>query len=263
MKQYEVTITEKLERTVLVEASSAEEAEDLVADAWQEGEYTLDYRDFTDAAFQVKGELEIAQENTFSIYQLKDGNETRDLRFAPLDTIQQTGHSVDPKNYELVYTAPLTRYDNLNSIYTRFNVNRPADFTGHSLSVSDVVVLHKNKKDDAYYCDRFGFSPIPEFLKPERAEAAALLTPEQKETGEWIRTPRGSFCITDLTQAQMKAAGYGLHHQSDDGNYLIMGNGKQAYAISAKEPPPSQKLSALLKGDKKEEKKNVPCKKER
>ena len=51
-----------------------------------------------------------------------------------------------PENYELIYTAPLTEKDDLESIYTRFNVDRPADFTGHSLSVSDIVVLHQDGK---------------------------------------------------------------------------------------------------------------------
>ena len=70
-----------------------------------------------------------------------------------------------PENYELVYEAPLTAKDDLESIYTRFNVDRPADFTGHSLSVSDIVVLHQDGKDTAHYCDRVGFSEVPEFLK--------------------------------------------------------------------------------------------------
>ena len=67
---------------------------------------------------------------SFSIYQLKGGNETLDYRFEPLDSIHRNGLSVKPENYELVYEAPLTEKDNLESIYTRFNVDRPADFTG-------------------------------------------------------------------------------------------------------------------------------------
>ena len=174
---------------------------------------------------------------SFSIYQLKGGNETLDYRFEPLDSIHRNGLSVKPENYELVYEAPLTEKDNLESIYTRFNVDRPADFTGHSLSVSDIVVLHQNGKDTAHYCDRFGFSQVPEFLQPERAAEVTIPTPDQMATQERISTPRGSFCVTAMSREQMEAAGYGVHHQSDDGKYLIMGNGTRAFAIPAQQQP--------------------------
>ncbi|MDV5040518.1 antirestriction protein ArdA [Faecalibacterium duncaniae] len=173
---------------------------------------------------------------SFSIYQLKGGNETLDYRFEPLDSIHRNGLSVKPENYELVYEAPLTAKDNLESIYTRFNVDRPADFTGHSLSVSDIVVLHQNGKDTAHYCDRFGFSQVPEFLQPERAAEVTIPTPDQMATQERISTPRGSFCVTAMSREQMEAAGYGVHHISDDGKYLIMGNGTRAFAVAAEQP---------------------------
>ena len=179
---------------------------------------------------------EPAQEDRFSIYQLKGGDETLDYRFEPLDAIRRNGLSVDSANYELVYTAPLTERDNLESIYTRFNIDRPADFHGHSLSVSDIVVLHQDGKDTAHYCDRFGFSQVPEFLEPERAKEVTIPTPDQMETGETVRTPRGSFYVTAMSREQMEAAGYGLHHQSDDGKYLIMGNGTRAFAVLAEQP---------------------------
>ena len=56
-------------------------------------------------------------------------------------------------------------------------------------------------------------------------------TPDDRETGETVRTPRGTFYVTDMSREQMEAAGYGFHHQSEDGNYLIMGNGSRAFAI--------------------------------
>ena len=172
---------------------------------------------------------EPAPEDSFSIYQLKGGDETLDYRIEPLDSIHRNGLSVDPANYELVYTAPLTERDSLESIYTRFNMDRPADFTGHSLSISDIVVLHQDGKDTAHYCDRFGFSQVPEFLQQRQPE----LTPDALETGETVRTPRSSFYVTAMSREQMEAAGYGFHHQSEDGKYLIMGNGTRAFAISA------------------------------
>ena len=165
--------------------------------------------------------------DSFSIYQLKGGNETLDYRFEPLDSIHRNGLSVKPENYELVYEAPLTAKDDLESIYTRFNVDRPADFTGRSLSVSDIVVLHQDGKDTAHYCDRAGFSEVPEFLQPAQ---------KSREITERIQTPRGSFYLCGMTRAQMEADGYGFHHASEDGKYLIMANGTQAYAVRADAP---------------------------
>ena len=176
---------------------------------------------------QARAVQDQAAENSFSIYQLKGGSETLDYRFEPLDSIHRNGLSVKPENYELVYEAPLTTKDNLESIYTRFNVDRPADFTGHSLSVSDIVVLHQGGKDTAHYCDRAGFSEVPEFLQPAQ---------KSREITERIQTPRGSFYLCGMTREQMEADGYGFHHASEDGKYLIMANGTQAYAVRADAP---------------------------
>ena len=88
--------------------------------------------------------------DTFSIYQIKGGDETRDLRFEPYDRLQAAGNVVDRANYELVYSAPLAPGTSLEDIYTRFNIDHPKDFKGHSLSVSDVVVLHQDGQDAAH-----------------------------------------------------------------------------------------------------------------
>ena len=165
--------------------------------------------------------------DTFSIYQIKGGEETRDLRFEPYDRLTATGHRVDPKNYALVYSAELTPGTSLEDIYTRFNIDHPKDFKGHSLSVSDVVVLHQNGQDTAHYVDSFGYKEVPEFFK----EQEKALIPDNLETGETIKTPRGTFYVTAMSREQMEAAGYGLHHQSDDGKYLIMGNSTRAFAV--------------------------------
>ena len=187
---------------------------------------------------------EPTQEDSFSIYQLKRGDETLDYRFEPLDAIRRNGLSVDPANYELVYTAPLSERDDLESIYTRFNIGRPADFKGHSLSVSDIVVLHQGGTDTAHYCDRFGFSQVPEFLEPDRAKEVTIPTPDQMATRERISTPRGSFTVTAMSREQMEAAGYGVHHASEDGKYLIMGNGTRAFAVAAEQPEKDNHLRA-------------------
>ena len=201
-----------------------------------EREYMAEAAGYVQTPADIAEQAQAVPRDTFSIYQLKSGNETLDYRFEPLDAIRSNGLSVKPENYELVYTAPLTEKDSLESIYTRFNIDRPADFKGHSLSVSDIVVLHQDGKDTAHYCDRFGFSQVPEFLQPERAAEVTIPTPDQMATQERINTPRGSFCVTNMTREQMEVAGYGVHHQSDDGKYLIMGNGARAFAVAAEQP---------------------------
>ena len=75
---------------------------------------------------------------------------------------------MDKANYMEVYAAPLTAGTTLEDIYRTFNVDHPADFKGHSLSVSDVVVLHQNGQDTAHYCDSVGFQQVPEFLRETR-----------------------------------------------------------------------------------------------
>ena len=175
--------------------------------------------------------------DTFSIYQLKQGDETRDFRFEPYDRLQAAGNAVDKANYELVYSAELTPGTSLEDIYTRFNIDHPKDFKGHSLSVSDVVVLHQNGQDTAHYVDSFGYKNVPEFLQEQKQ-----LTPDELETGETIKTPRGTFYVTDMSREQMEAAGYGFHHQSDDGKYLIMGNGTRAFAVAAEQPEKANPL---------------------
>ena len=235
------------------------------------------------------------KEDSYGIYQLARKEETMDLRFEPFDRLQATGHTVDRANYELVYTAPLTKDMTLGGIWEKFNIDRPADFKGHSLSVSDIVVLHQNGENTAHYVDSIGFQQVPEFLQeqaqqtpvfdklsPEQQQALSdtvkdtlqLLvdadkriygdvtgktleaiaaqgysykggqlekqqpeaTPESLMTGETVRTPRGNFHITDMSREQIEAAGFGFHHASEDGKYLIMGNGTQAYAIAAEQP---------------------------
>ena len=201
-----------------------------------EREYMAEAAAYVQTPADIAEQVQAVPRDTFSIYQLKPGDATRDYRFEPLDAIRNNGLSVKPENYELVYTAPLTEQESLESIYTRFNIDHPADFKGHSLSVSDIVVLHQDGKDTAHYCDRFGFSQVPEFLQPERAAEVTIPTPDQMATQERISTPRGSFCVTNMTREQMEVAGYGVHHQSDDGKYLIMGNGTRAFAVLAEQP---------------------------
>lgn len=110
-------------------------------------------------------------QNAFAIYQVKDGDELRDIRFEPLSWLESKGVSVDHENYDLAYTAPLTvqgdTEEKLAVLWDRFNNDHPADYHRPSLSVSDIVALKHNGVVSCHYVDSFGFQEIPDFLKPE------------------------------------------------------------------------------------------------
>ena len=101
----------------------------------------------------------------FSLYQIEWNNPSaRHLAYASHKELEQQGQAVDSRNYTFVYSGALSPGDTLDSIYERFNLQHPADFRGHSLSVSDVIVLHQNGQDQAFYVDSFGFQQVPEFF---------------------------------------------------------------------------------------------------
>lgn len=126
-------------------------------------------------------------ENGFAIYQLKPDPRYHSLRFASLSELHSLGqrdgnfanaaHSVTESRYDLVYSSALspalaanrTPEAILEGLYTRFNLNRPDDFRGHSLSVSDVIALSLNGQTECYYTDSFGFYKLPAFLERENA----------------------------------------------------------------------------------------------
>lgn len=133
--------------------------------------------------------LVYGKDDTYTIYQLKGGDEARDYRFESLESLEARGLAVDRNKYNLVYSAPLTGKDTLDSIYQKFNVDRPADFTGHSLSMSDVIVLQQDGNTTAHYVDRFDIEELPDFFKDEKqpeiastdVEASAPPTPTVAE----------------------------------------------------------------------------------
>ena len=178
----------------------------------------------------VASDYEAPAQPNFSIYQVPPGPEGRDFRYRSYEDLQADGLSVDRKNYQLVYTAPLDKDTTLDEIYRRFNIEHPSHYKGHSLSTGDIVVFRQDGKQTAYYVDEGAdYRQVPEFF----AQPEKQLTPDECMTGEQIQTPRGRFYLTDRSREQMEAAGYGFHHQSEDGRYLIMANGTRAFAIPA------------------------------
>ena len=131
-----------------------------------------------------EAQLLFGSEDRFGIYQLKDTEEARDIHFMGMDYLESKGIVVKKENYDLLYTAPLEEGTSLEDIYTRFNIERPADFRGHSLSVSDVVVLHQNGENTSHYVDSFGYREVPEFTKELMAEHTKEQTSVIDETAE-------------------------------------------------------------------------------
>ena len=109
--------------------------------------------------------------DSFAIYQLQDNDDTAQLRYMNSEYLEKKGLSIQKENYTAVYAGDLDRrgdtQDKLNELYETFNIRRPDDFCGHSLSVSDIVALKKNGVVSCHYVDSWGFKELPGFLKPE------------------------------------------------------------------------------------------------
>lgn len=114
--------------------------------------------------------LETANDS-YAILQLCHTDETISERFMSRSALQRMGKEPELDHYEVVYIAPLEPFTNLNAmledLYTKFNIQQPEDFRGHSLSVSDIVALKQNGVVSCHYVDSFGFAELPAFLKPE------------------------------------------------------------------------------------------------
>ena len=162
---------------------------------------------------------------------------TQDNGMAKLGDILYTG--TPEKCRELLgklEAGELTQGD-VKELYAKAQEAQPAAEPGQETPEPPVAEKEPDK-DTAHYADSYGYREVPEFLQ----EQTPQLTPDTRMTGEQIRTPRGSFSVTDMTVEQMKEAGYGLHHTSEDGKYLIMGNGTQAFAVAAEQPEKANPL---------------------
>lgn len=125
-------------------------------------------------AEQEQGMMEAffeSRTDSYAILQLRDIDETRQEQFASLDYLHRQGKEPDIDHYEIVYTDNLPTFIDrdtmLESLYTKFNIDHPADFTGHSLSVSDIVALKTDDVVSFHYVDSIGFRELRGFMKPE------------------------------------------------------------------------------------------------
>ncbi len=107
--------------------------------------------------------------DTYAIYQLKRDDATADLRFMNSDWLSKKGVEPQLENYELIYTGALypasSQIETLERLYQTFNIDHPADFTGHSLSVSDIVALKQNDVVSCHYVDSVGYKELPSFIQ--------------------------------------------------------------------------------------------------
>ena len=121
--------------------------------------------------------LESAGDN-YAILQLRDIEETRMERFSSLRMLERMDMEVNIDHYEVVYIAPLPIHTNrpafLESVFEKFNLDRPDDFKGHSLSVSDIVAIHKNGAVSCYYCDSTCFQELPGLLSENYLKNAEM-----------------------------------------------------------------------------------------
>lgn len=129
----------------------------------------------------------------YGIYQLKDNPELRQFRFEGTESLKRMGitkgnfDAIKMENYNLIYVGELselqgqTQEETLEAVYEKFNIDHPVDYKGHSLSVSDIVVLHQDGENTAHFVDSFGFTTLPEFLK-EQTQALEAVQKEVQDT---------------------------------------------------------------------------------
>ena len=196
----EMSDDDKLSIQAYLESRGAWTTEIGNQDSGEYGEYHLDVRYNTDtdelidmkerkAAHDKAMQEELAESDSnreaqllygntdkYGIYQLKDNPELDKFRFEGTESLKRMGITKDnfdavlPENYKLVYMGELaelqgqTQSETLEAIYTKFNIDHPADYKAHSLSVSDIVVLHENGENTAHFVDSFGFAELPKFM---------------------------------------------------------------------------------------------------
>ena len=149
-------------------------------------------------------------QDAFLIYQIRRGGELDAYRFMNYDYLQSKGVTPERGGYDAIYTGGFMDYGNartnLDMIYQRFNVDHPADFKGHSLSVSDIVALKQNGVVSCHYVDSIGFRELPNFLKPENylKNAEMLLEDDYGMIDGIINNGPKQSTVADL-EAQVKA----------------------------------------------------------
>ena len=111
--------------------------------------------------------LLLGTRRTFGIYQIKDDSPGENYAFMNMRFIESHGMQIKKEDYKLVYVGELSGNMSLDDIFERFNIDRPEDFRGHSLSVSDIIVLNDGEKVTAHFVDSISFEQLDSFLNLE------------------------------------------------------------------------------------------------
>lgn len=123
-----------------------------------------------------------SQVDSYAIMQLDSSKVTPFEPFSSLRLLEKYGLKPNAEHYNIVYTDALPEYQNihvfLESTYSRFNIDRPEDFKGHSLSVSDIVAIRQAGVVSCYYCDSIGFQKLDMVLEPQNYLKAAEMSME-------------------------------------------------------------------------------------
>lgn len=140
---------------------------------------------------------------TYEILQIKEGSNGEAYRFLKMSHVQASGMQVNADDYESKYKEEWKPGETLETIYERFNIHRPEDFTGHSLSVSDVVVLESETEKKAFYVDSFGFSELKDFFvkRFERTEQQKKMIAGFREKTETYFRPVEGMNATEVEDA--------------------------------------------------------------
>ena len=151
----------------------------------EEWEDSLDFQAAVQGRVKHQPEREAAflafPEDCFAIYQLQFTEATRNLTFVSYEELSKQGKVPERQNYNLIYTAPLSilpGVQDLESAFEKFNLNRPADFAGHSMSVSDIIAIKRGNEVSYHYCDSVGFKDLPGFNQPGNHPKTAELSTE-------------------------------------------------------------------------------------
>lgn len=126
------------------------------------------------------------QEAYYAIFQINEDTKGKAYRFMGMDYAVSHGMRIDASDYNFVYSGQMTEDDTLDRLYERFNIEHPKDYTGHSLSVSDVIVLQEEQRMKAYYVDSFGYRELPDFLRQRQ---------EMLNTDSMIKNRTGGIAV--------------------------------------------------------------------
>ena len=165
----------------------------ITCEDWQSIHDTIPARDVHRRFLETPGDA-------YAVMQLK-GSASAELRYTGLNYLSQPP---SPGNYDILYTGPIACAQNqsatLEKLFEIFNINRPGDFTGHSLSVSDIIALKQDGVVSYHYCDNVGFQELPGFMSENYLKAAEMSTEDDYGMIDGIINNGKQPTVADLEQ---------------------------------------------------------------